>query len=61
MKRALGVLLLLFGAFLVVGGILTTVRDPYDTGRNTLVVIGVLYAGLGVGLSALGWRMSRRR
>jgi hypothetical protein len=55
-KRALGALFLLVGTLLVVAGFWTAVfGDPYDIGRNNLIVIGLMYAIFGAFLAALGW------
>jgi hypothetical protein len=62
LRRAIGALLLLLGTLLVVGGFVTAVfMDPYDIGRDNLIVIGIEEAGFGLCLGALGWFLARRR
>ena len=61
MKRAVGICLLVIGAFLVVFGVSVAFGDPYDTSRGVLVGFGVLYAAVGAGVGALGWRLVGRR
>jgi len=61
MKPAVGICLLVIGAFLVVFGVSVAFGDSYDTGRGVLVGFGVLYAAVGAGVGAFGWLLVRRR
>jgi drug/metabolite transporter (DMT)-like permease len=59
-RRALAIVALLAGAFLVAGGISVAVGDPYDSGRTVHVVVGFLYGLLGVLVGGGGWYLVRR-
>jgi drug/metabolite transporter (DMT)-like permease len=63
MRRVLGVVVSLVGAFFAVGGVITTtgLGKDADMSRSGMVEVGLAFAVFGLFLLALGWSLFKTR